>query len=61
MQKTKIILTISICCRELTANQNTGIKKKEKGNLSNCKVDLLSIWMIMCSVRYLFSGKKTIT
>ena len=27
---------------KLSANQNTGIRKKEKGNLSNCIVDFLS-------------------
>jgi len=36
-------LGILIPCKQLNANQNTGIKKKEKGNRSNCMVDRLKI------------------
>ena len=32
-----------ITCTQLKANQNTGIKKKEKGNRNNCMVDRLKI------------------
>jgi hypothetical protein len=35
-------LKTSISPTLLTANQNTGIKKKENGNLSNCIVDFFN-------------------
>ncbi len=38
-----IALAASMPSTQLRANQNTGIRKKEKGKRSNCMVDRLNI------------------